>query len=171
MFLIQPMDSLLEECGVVSVWEQSDSWWAISDLLRACGERWVVLLTPGPWPQHKAELPWGHLLPPHPPEQWRVPVLCGIWACWDRAHGHSWTLSNTKIWAGSSPAPFPDISIEKGLSYRGFLTHLNLSFPLLSGGQVFITQALASLIPQIVYMSKKTREPHPGWHLRNPAAG
>lgn len=76
-----------------------------------------------------------------PPEQWGVPVLCGIWACCDRAHRHSWTLSNTKIWAGSSSAPFPDISIEKASAGKAFLTHLSLSFPFLSGGQVFITQA------------------------------
>lgn len=148
--LIQPMDSLLEGCGDVSVWEQSDPWWAVSDLLRACRERWGVLFMPGPWPQHKADLPWGHLLPPHP--QSSEGSLCSV--------GSGLVVTELTGTAGPSPTQ----KSEQGAALPLFLiSPLRKAFP---------TEAFLPISVRVfLYMSKKTREPGPGWHLRNPAAG
>lgn len=73
-----------------------------------------------------------------------VPVLCGSVGsglCWDRAHWHNWTLPSTKSWAGNSPVPFSDISIEKGPSYRGFLPTSVLVFILWVEGKCSLPQS------------------------------
>lgn len=71
------MDSLLEGCrGVSEIRVTFD--WQFCDLLRACGERWVVLLIPGSRSQHKADLPCETCYSPIPKE---VRGPCAIWVC------------------------------------------------------------------------------------------
>lgn len=115
------MDSLLEGCGDVSE-DRVTLVWQFHDPLRADGLS-CSFLDHSP---STRQIFLGETCYPPCPKELSEGSLCSV-GLWDLScagtelTGTTGTLPSTKSWAGTSPVPFSDISIEKGPSYRGFL--------------------------------------------------